>query len=235
MLAKTFGNPTPLGVSSFLLAHMPLSMDLLNFQGATAASSTAMLGAFYACAGIGLYLACIMEWIVGNTFPSVVFGTFGGFWISYGVIVQPTFDLAASFAPAADASNGITAAAAGAATKGYNTGLGMYFVVWGMMCAVFFVASLRTNVPFALIFFTLVFAFEFIAAAYFHTAQGNISAATMEFKIAGGFAFITALAGFWINISLLLASVGYPFSLPVFDLSGRVFRPREMDDVEKRA
>lgn len=32
------------GVSAFLLAHMPLAMDLLNFQGATAASSTAMLG-----------------------------------------------------------------------------------------------------------------------------------------------------------------------------------------------
>ena len=32
---------------------------------------------FYACCGIGLYLACIMEWIIGNTFPSVVFGTFG--------------------------------------------------------------------------------------------------------------------------------------------------------------
>lgn len=32
------------GVSAFLLAHMPLAMDLLNFQGATAASGTAMLG-----------------------------------------------------------------------------------------------------------------------------------------------------------------------------------------------
>lgn len=71
-------------------------MDLLNFQGATSASSVAMLGvsllrllvlrviltrrflqAFYGCAGIGLYIACIMEWLIGNTFPCVVFGTFG--------------------------------------------------------------------------------------------------------------------------------------------------------------
>ena len=35
------------------------------------------LKAFYGCAGIGLYLASIMEWILGNTFPAVVFGTFG--------------------------------------------------------------------------------------------------------------------------------------------------------------
>jgi len=226
-LASRFGNPTPLGVSAFLLAHMPLAMDLLNFQGATAASSTAMLGSFYACAGIGLYLACIMEWIIGNTFPSVVFGTFGGFWISYGVIIQPTFDLAASFAPASDASNGITAAAAGAATRGYNSGLGMYFAIWGILCVIYFIASLRTNVPFAIIFLSLVFAFEFISAAYFHTGQGNLAAATREFKIGGGFAFVTGLAGFYIDISLLLAAVGFPFSVPVGDLSTRFLVPRE--------
>lgn len=32
------------GVSAFLLAHMPLAMDLLGFQGATPMSGTAMLG-----------------------------------------------------------------------------------------------------------------------------------------------------------------------------------------------
>jgi len=229
------GNPTPLGVSAFLLAHMPLAMDLLNFQGATAASSTAMLGSFYACAGIGLYLACIMEWIIGNTFPCVVFGTFGGFWISYGILVQPTFDLAASFAPATDASNGITAAAAGAATRQYNAGLGMYFAIWGILCVVYFIASLRTNVPFAIIFLSLIFAFEFISAAYFHTGQGNLAAATKEFKIAGGFAFVTALAGLYIDISLLLAAVQFPIKVPVLDLSSWFLLPREMKSREHMA
>ncbi|KAI5124524.1 hypothetical protein M0805_003048 [Coniferiporia weirii] len=217
-LASRVGNPTPLGVSSFLLAHTPLAMDLLNFQGATAASSTAMLGAFYGCAGIGLYLASIMEWLIGNTFPCVVFGTFGGFWISYGVAIQPTFGLAASFAPASDASNSITAAAAGAMTREYNAGLGMYFAVWGIMCAVFFLASLRTNVPFALVFLALVFAFEFISAGYFRTGQGNTVLAAQLFRIGGGFALVTALCGFWIDISLLCAAVQMPFKVPLFDL-----------------
>lgn len=114
--------------------------------------------AFYACAGIGLYLACIMEWIIGNTFPSVVFGTFGkgvlilskdhcsrssfigGFFISYGIIIQPTFNLAASFAPP-DAAN---AAQAGAASVQYNVGLGFYFMTFGLLCFAYFLASLRT-------------------------------------------------------------------------------------------
>jgi len=218
-LVGRVGNPTPLGVSSFLFAHMPLAMDLLNFQGASSASSVGMLGAFYGCAGIGLYLACIMEWIIGNTFPCVVFGTFGGFWISYGVAIQPTFFLAASFAPSSDAGNSITAAAAGAMTRSYNAGLGMYFAVWGIMCAVYFLASLRTNVPFAMVFLSLIFAFEFISAAYFHTGQGNLSLAAREFRIAGGFAFVTALMGIWIDVSLLCAAVNMPFRIPLLDLS----------------
>lgn len=93
----------------------------------------------------------------------------GGFWITYGIIIQPTFALAASFAPASDVSNGITAAAAGSATRAYNAGLGTYFLVWGMLCVIYFIAALRTyddlsfmnittlttqsrNVPFAIIF-----------------------------------------------------------------------------------
>jgi len=229
-LASKVGNPTPLGVSSFLFAHVPLAMDLLNFQGATAASSVAMLGAFYGCAGIGLYIASIMEWTIGNTFPCVVFGTFGGFWISYGIAVQPTFALASSFAPASDASNGITAQIAGAATRQYNAGLGLYFMFWGIMCVIYFIAALRTNVPFAIVFLALVFAFEFIGAAYFHTGQGKLALAATEFRIGGGFAFVTGLSGIYIDISLLFAAVGMPVSIPLFDLSSWFLKPRERKD-----
>ena len=97
----------------------------------------------------------------------------GGFWITYGIIIQPTNALAASFAPASDITNSVTAAAAGSATRAYNSGLGSYFLVWGILCTIYFIAALRTwvlisdgfydwvghcandltrNVPFAIIF-----------------------------------------------------------------------------------
>jgi len=227
-LAKTFGNPTPLGVTSFLLAHIALSMDLLGFRGATAGSSVAMLGGIYACAGIGLYIACIMEWVIGNTFPSVVFGSFGGFWLSYAILNTPTMGIAASFAPASDASNGITATMAGLANPSFNVGIGMYFLVWGIINLVYTAAAIRTNIPFFIVFLGLTFSFEFIAAAYFHTAEGMMATAAMEFKIGGGFAFVVGLAGLYIDISLLLASVGYPFTVPLYDLSSRVLVPKSM-------
>jgi len=234
-LSRTFGNPSAFGITAFLLGHMPLAMDLLNFRGATSASSVAMLGGFYACAGVGLYLASIMEWIIGNTFPCVVFGTFGGFWTSYAIINSPALGVAASFAPASAGSNGVTATMAGLQDPSFNVGLGMYFLCWGIVNTMYFIASFRTNIPFVIVFLTLSFAFEFIAAGYFHTASGNMAAAAMNFKVAGGFAFVTGLAGYWIAFSLILASVGFPYTIPLGDLSSRILLPRATANPEKEA
>ena len=66
----------------------------------------------------------------------------GGFWTAYGIIVQPSMGLAASFAP--PGTDPLLAASVGAATRAYNAGLGMYFAVWGILCIVYFIASLRT-------------------------------------------------------------------------------------------
>ena len=58
------------------------------------------------------------------------------------MIVQPTMDIAAAFAPSSD--SGATAAAAGAATQAYNSGLAMYFLVWGIIGFLYLIASLKT-------------------------------------------------------------------------------------------
>jgi len=237
-LVRKVGNAAPLGITCFLLAHMPLAMDLLGFQGAIPDSGLATLGADYACAGVGLWVAAIMEWAVGNTFPMVVFGTFGGFWTSYGILIQPTFRIASAFAPSDASDNtfaGVTATAAGAATRAYNSGVGMYMVTWALVCLVFSVAALRTNVPFLLVFLTLTVAFSCLAAAHFHVGVGMAARAATEFKVAGGFAFVTGLAGFWIDISLILAAVDFPISVPVMDLSGvRWLQPRRQESTSKR-
>lgn len=37
-------------------------------------------------------IGCIMEWGLGNTFISVVFGTYGAFWIMMGATLTPYFN-----------------------------------------------------------------------------------------------------------------------------------------------
>ncbi|KIJ54338.1 hypothetical protein M422DRAFT_25257 [Sphaerobolus stellatus SS14] len=213
-------------------------MDLLGFQSADGSSGLAILGAMYACAGLGLWVSAIFEWAVGNTFPMVVFGSFGGFWTSYGILIQPTFRVAAGFAPGNTTDNtfaGVTATAAGASTRAYNSGVGLYFVTWTLLCLIYTIAATRTNVAFFIVFFALTFAFALIAAAHFHTGIGELSKAAMEFKVAGGFAFVTGLAGFWIDISLILKAVDFPIEVPIFDLSGLSFmQPRRRIDQQQK-
>lgn len=68
--------------------------------------------------GILMILGAIMEWILGNTFPAVVFSTFGTFWLSFGGILSPSFAAFGSYAPPGEE------AVAGLETTGFNASLG---------------------------------------------------------------------------------------------------------------
>lgn len=37
------------------------------------------------------------QWIIGNTFPFVVFGSFGAFWLSFGATLQPFYNSYGAF------------------------------------------------------------------------------------------------------------------------------------------
>lgn len=69
--------------------------------------------------GVLMFLSGILEWVLGNSFPSIVFYTFGTFWLSLGGTLNPSFGAYAFYAPV-DA----TSPAAGLATTGFNASLG---------------------------------------------------------------------------------------------------------------
>jgi hypothetical protein len=61
----------------------------------------------------------LLEFFLGNTFPAVVFFSFGAFWLSFGGTLIPQFNAFGAYAPA-DA----TSAAAGLAAQGFNASFG---------------------------------------------------------------------------------------------------------------
>lgn len=85
-LRWTFGNPTPVALAGFLLANTPASIDLMGWGGAGGGTGNASagIGTYYFLGAVLLYAGGIGEWILGNTFPAVVFFTFGGFWATFG-------------------------------------------------------------------------------------------------------------------------------------------------------
>ncbi|KAK0345298.1 hypothetical protein LTR59_007223 [Friedmanniomyces endolithicus] len=75
VLRYTFANPTPIALAGFLLANTPATCMLMGWHGAGggAGIANADTGAYFFCGGVLLYAGAIGEWILGNTFPAVVF------------------------------------------------------------------------------------------------------------------------------------------------------------------
>ncbi|RDW65089.1 hypothetical protein BP6252_10740 [Coleophoma cylindrospora] len=96
-LRKTFGNPTPLALIGFLICLTPLSCDLMGWRGG-GGSGAAGTASYFFFGGILMLVGGILEFFLGNTFPFVVFGSFGAFWLSYGGTLQPFFNAAGAYA-----------------------------------------------------------------------------------------------------------------------------------------
>lgn len=129
-----------------------------------------------------------MEWILGNSFPSVVFLTFGAYWLTFAGTLSPNFAAFSSFAATGQA------ASTGLQAQGFNASFGFFLLFMGVMCFVYLIASVRTNMCFFFIFLTLVLAFAMLTAAYWYLAmdyQGNAAIAG-RFIIVSGSIFSTA-------------------------------------------
>ncbi|OKL61277.1 Protein alcS [Talaromyces atroroseus] len=95
-LAKQVGNPTPLALGGFVITTTPLSCCLMAWRGASG-NGIAFIGPIVFLGGLLLVITSILEFILGNTFPCVVFGTIGGFWFAFAATMIPAFNAAAPY------------------------------------------------------------------------------------------------------------------------------------------
>jgi succinate-acetate transporter protein len=174
-----------------------------------------------------MLLGGFLEFILGNTFPSVVFSSFGAFWLSFAATLQPFYNAYGAYSPDPSLPG------EGLATVGFNSSFAFFQVFMGLLCFIYLICSIRTNVVFMVIFLSLVCAFGCLAGAFFQlgnayaaSARGDAAMGAMHAKTAGrcvvaggAFTFVTSMAGWWIFFAILLASVDFPFNLPVGDLS----------------
>ncbi|KIX08618.1 uncharacterized protein Z518_03274 [Rhinocladiella mackenziei CBS 650.93] len=215
-----FANPTPLSVVGFLLCLSPLSCDLLGWRGAGGNGAASMqvhpmpiFGAYFFIGGVLMLLGGLFEYVAGNTFPFVVFASFGGFWFSYGATLLPFFNAFGAYSPDPE---DITA---GLATQGFNASFGFFMIFMAVLCLIYLVCALRTNLVFVIIFAGLFVGFIFLTATFWFTAEGD-SAASRTLHLGGAAFFITCMAGWYLLLALLFLSVDFPIQLPLVDLSG---------------
>lgn len=106
-------------LAGFVISLGPLAADLMGWRGA-GGSGSASIPVFLYFGGVLLLLGGILEFFLGNTFPSVVFCSFGAFYFSFGSTLIPQFSAYANYAPAG------AAASEGLATQGFNASFGEF-------------------------------------------------------------------------------------------------------------
>jgi succinate-acetate transporter protein len=170
-------NPAPLGLAAFALTTFVLSM--VNSGLVSDKAEPVVFGLALAYGGIAQLLAGMWEFKTGNTFGATAFSSYGAFWISFWALV--TFFL-----------KDIPKDEAGAA-------VGLYLWAWGIFTAYMFIASLRTTVAVALVFFLLT-------ATFIILGIGNSGGSSGVVKFGGWVGLATALAAWYASFAQVINS-----------------------------
>ncbi len=117
---------------------------------------------------------------VGNTFGATALSSYGGFWISYAIILTPSFSVLSKYDEIGTASV-----------------LGFFLIGWFIFTFILFILTLRSTVMFCLLFLTLDLAFLFLASAQFATSNGSSAALGLQ-KAGGVFGLFAAFLA-WYN------------------------------------
>jgi len=104
----------------FLLASAPLGCALMGWRG-SGGGGAATIGVFYFFGGLLQIIGSVMEWIIGNTFPFVVFGSYGAFWLALAATLQPAYNAQGAY------TSGLTGAELAAGKAEFLSSFGTSF------------------------------------------------------------------------------------------------------------
>ncbi|KAI8081691.1 GPR1/FUN34/yaaH family-domain-containing protein [Halteromyces radiatus] len=190
-------NPGPLGLSGFALTTFVLSLHNAGAGLNAAGPHGVVTGLAIGYGGLVQLLAGMWEFRTGNTFGATAFSSYGGFWLSFGMIFIPGFGILQSY-------NGDTAT--------LNQSLGFYLLGWTIFTGIMLIASHRSSVGLVALFFMLFITFILLAAGKFNNS--------LTTQIAGGaFGVVTAIIAWYNALAGLLTKDSSYFLLPVGRLS----------------
>jgi succinate-acetate transporter protein len=121
---------------------------------------------------------------VGNTFGATALSSYGGFWLSFAIILTPGgFEIATTLT-----KEGGEAA--------FLNSLGLFLMGWFIFTTILLICTLRSTVAFFFLFFTLDMAFLLLGIGYL---QNNGAAPQSGCIVAGGAFGLMAAFAAWYN------------------------------------
>ena len=153
---STLADPGAWAVTAFATTSFMLGM--YNAHLISAGGTAIVIPVAFFFGGAVQIIVAILEVVRGNVFGAVVFGTYGPFWVIYGLIAQ---HYASVLAPASVGSS-----------------IALFLAVFAVLTFYFFIASLKTDLVLA-----VVFALIFIGLILLAVGAGKASTSLTE---AGG-------------------------------------------------
>ncbi|KAK4452153.1 GPR1/FUN34/yaaH family-domain-containing protein [Podospora aff. communis PSN243] len=203
--ARKFANPAPLGLSAFALTTFVLSAVNLGVRGVNVPNIAVPLALGYG--GLVQLLAGMWEMAVGNTFGATALSSYGGFWIAYGVLLTPNWNILGEGGPYT---------AEGAAPGMGDSALGFFLTGWFIFTTILLLCTLRSTVMFFMLFFTLDLAFLMLACGAFAEADGHMEASHKLHQAGGGFGMVAAFLAWYNAFAGIADSSNSFFLIPVF-------------------
>jgi len=189
---RKFANPAPLGLSAFALTTFVLSLINIQTNGVTKPNLVVALAFGYG--GLVQLLAGMWEMAVGNTFGATALSSYGGFWLSYAIILTPGgFEIAAAYSSAVN----------------LNHAIGFFLFGWFIFTTILLVCTLRSTVAFFLLFFFLDMAFLLLGIGHFFLSSAG--APNVTIIKAGGYFGLFAAFSAWYNALAGIADTSNSF------------------------
>jgi len=194
---RKFANPAPLGLAAFALTTFVLSLINIGVRGIT--QPNIVVGLAFGYGGLVQLLAGMWEMAVGNTFGATALSSYGGFWISFAIILTPGgFDIGAAY----KTSENVNAE---------NYALGYYLAGWFIFTTLLLLCTLKSTVAFFSLFLFLDLAFLFLFLGHLYAdAKGVTDAGLIK---AGGYFGMFAAFMAWYNALAGIADSSNSFFL----------------------
>lgn len=178
---SNFANPAPLGLSAFALTTFVLS--LINVGTRSIGEPNLVVAIAYGYGGLVQLLAGMWEMAVGNTFGATALSSYGGFWISFAIILTPGgFNIVSTLEEES--------------TAPFHNSFGLYLMGWFIFTTLLLVCTLRSTVAFFSLFFTLDIAFLMLGIGYLNATEAGPQEACIK---AGGYFGLFAAFLAWYN------------------------------------
>jgi succinate-acetate transporter protein len=176
------GNPAIMGVPTFTCASIVLGLNLVGFTPVSSAGTP--LPIIILTAGLGQMIATIWALALGQTIIAGIFGIFGGFWLSYPLLVL-----------------GLVHNWFGVANEDVVNTQEAFLIAWLVIILLLTFGTLRLPLAFSLIFIAVDLALASVLTGVLTGAVGWIN-------LGGAFAFVFAALGAWVYLGVLMESTG---------------------------